>query len=256
MNPAPRKSDSHPFLRKLARFGRLSPAERAAVTGILQDQEEIEADRDIVSQGERLKNAVILEQGWAIRYRTLEDGRRQIMNFLLPGDMFDLCAFLLAKSDHSIGTIMPCVVHHVPVDAITRLFEKHPRLGAAMWKSGLQEEAMLRERVLSLGRRTAEERIAHILYELWLRLSAVGERDGKSFDLPITQVELADAVGLTSVHVSRTLRVLKRRGLVSIDRHRVTILRPRDEDAYGEFGHDHLHETPVRKAVTPPLAPA
>ena len=255
MIPSPRKSESHPLLRKLARFGRLSAAERAAVTDLLEDEEEFEADRDLVTQGERLKNAVILEEGWAIRYRTLEDGRRQIMNFLLPGDMFDLCAFLLAKSDHSIATIVPCKVHHVPVNAITGLFEKHPRLGAAMWKSGLQEEAMLRERILSLGRRTAEERIAHILYELWVRLSVIGERDGKSFELPITQVELADAVGLTSVHISRTLRVLKRRGLIGIDRHRVTILRPRDEEAYGEFSHDHLHETPVRKAVSPPVPP-
>ncbi|HYC64485.1 MAG TPA: helix-turn-helix domain-containing protein, partial [Reyranellaceae bacterium] len=89
---------------------------------------------------------------------------------------------------------------------------------------------------------------------LWVRLAAVGERNGRSFELPLTQTALADALGLTSVHVSRTLRKLRKRGLIEVDRRQITILKPRDEGAYGEFGHDHLHETPKRAAVAPPVA--
>jgi CRP-like cAMP-binding protein len=252
--PSTRTRDDHPLVRKLDRFGRLSPAERTAVLDLLTEREEIPDNTDLVSQGETLKEAVVIEDGWAIRYRTLDDGRRQIMNFLLPGDLFDLCAFMLTKSDHSVGTITACTIHRVPTTAVTSLFERHPRLGSALWMGGLQEEAILRERVTSLGRRNAEERTAHLLYELWVRLAAVGERDGRSFDLPLTQTELADALGLTSVHVSRTLRRLRKRGLIEVDRRRITILRPRNESAYGEFSHDHLHETAKAVGVSPPSA--
>lgn len=244
----------HPLMHKLARYVKMTPAERRAVGALLQRPVSVRADTDLVSQGEPLAKAVVLREGWAIRYRTLRDGRRQIMNFLLPGDMFDLCAFLLTASDHSVGTITPCTVHYVPVAAITDLFRRWPRLGAAMWKNALQEEATLRERILSLGRRSARERAAHLLYELWVRLGAVGLRSGGSFDLPLTQVELADALGLTPVHVSRTLRHLRQQGLIEIRRRHVTILRPREEASYGEFASDDLHTAPIREPMAPPVA--
>lgn len=247
--------EEHPLLRKLGRYVRMSAAERQAITQLVHRHKSVAADTDLVRQGEVLSKAVILRDGWAIRYRTLNDGRRQIMNFLLPGDMFDLCAFLLTASDHSVGTITPCTVHLVPVSAVTDLFRRWPRLGAAMWKSALQEEATLRERILSLGRRSAQERAAHLLYELWLRLAVIGARDGGSFELPLTQIEMADALGLTPVHISRTLRRLRQRGLIELDRRRVTILRPRDEEQYGEFVRDHLHQGPIRDAVPPPGVP-
>jgi CRP-like cAMP-binding protein len=250
------KPAEHPLLRKLGRYVRMSPQERQAIVHLVSRPKAVPADMDLVRQGELLAKAVILRDGWAIRYRTLADGRRQIMNFLLPGDMFDLCAFLLTASDHSIGTITPCTVHLVPVSAITDLFRRWPRLGAAMWKSALQEEATLRERILSLGRRSAQERAAHLLYELWVRLGAIGARNGGSFELPLTQVELADALGLTPVHISRTLRRLRQRGLIEIHRRRVTILRPREEEKYGEFLPDHLHQTPIKEPIPPPIAPA
>ena len=255
--PATRCREDHPLARKLGRFGRMSQAERSALLELVGEREEVPAGTDLVRQGEKLKEAVVIEEGWAIRYRTLDDGRRQIMNFLLPGDLFDLCAFMLTKSDHSVGTITACTINRVPTKAVTDLFARHPRLGSALWMGGLQEEAMLRERITSLGRRNAEERTAHLLYELWVRLAAVGERNGRSFELPLTQTELADALGLTSVHISRTLRQLRKRGLIEVDRRRITILRPRNEDAYGEFSHDHLHETAKPVAVPPPSsAPA
>jgi CRP-like cAMP-binding protein len=244
----------HPLLRKLARYVRMSLAERRAIAYLVRRTTSVGADTDLVRQGEPLAKAVILRDGWAIRYRTLSDGRRQIMNFLLPGDMFDLCAFLLTASDHSVGTITPCAVHYVPVSAIADLFRHWPRLGAAMWKSALQEEATLRERILSLGRRSARERTAHLLYELWVRLGVVGLRNGGNFDLPLTQVELADALGLTPVHVSRTLHHLRQQGLIDVGRRHVTILRPREQAAYGEFARDHLHQTPIHEPVAPPVA--
>jgi CRP-like cAMP-binding protein len=248
--------DSHPLLRKLGRYARLSAAERQAITSLLRRETVFPADTDLVRQGQMLTKAAIIREGWAIRYRTLRDGRRQIMNFLLPGDMFDLCAFLLTASDHSIATLTPCKVSFVPVSSVTDLFRRWPRVGAALWKSALQEEAMLRERILSLGRRSARERAAHLLYELWVRLGIVGLRNGGDFDLPLTQVDLADALGLTSVHVSRTLRYLRQQGLIALSNRHVTILRPREEGRYGEFGRDHLHLTPIKEPVAPPVGHA
>jgi CRP-like cAMP-binding protein len=251
-----RAPDIHPLLRKLGRYARLSVAERQAITSLLRRETAFPAGTDLVRQGEMLAKAAILQEGWAIRYRTLRDGRRQIMNFLLPGDMFDLCAFLLTASDHSIATLTPCKVSFVPVSSITDLFRRWPRVGAALWKSALQEEAMLRERILSLGRRSARERAAHLLYELWVRLGIVGLRNGGDFDLPLTQVDLADALGLTPVHVSRTLRYLRQQGLIGMSNRHVTILRPREEGQYGEFGRDYLHLTPIGEPVAPPVGRA
>jgi CRP-like cAMP-binding protein len=247
-------SQPNPLAVKLGRFVRLNEEELTAIDDMISRRRLIEADVELVAQGERLRHAAFLVEGWGIRYRMLRDGRRQILNFLLPGDMFDLCAFLLSKSDHSIATITPATVAQVDPRQFADLFRVHPRLAAAMWKSGLQEEAMLRERLVSLGRRTAEERIAHLLYELWVRFHMTRPSVGRSFEAPITQVELADAVGLTPIHVNRTLQRLRTKGLIERTRRTITILQPEEVSAYGEFVHDHLHLTPVEEENSTALA--
>lgn len=240
-----RDDRSNPLAVKLGRFIRLDPKEMGAIDDMISRRRFVEADVELVAQGARLKHAAFLVEGWGIRYRMLRDGRRQILNFLLPGDMFDLCAFLLSKSDHAIATITPATVAQVDPRQFADLFQTYPRLAAAMWKSGLQEEAMLRERLVSLGRRTAEERIAHLLYELWVRFHLSRPDIGRSFDAPITQVELADAVGLTPIHVNRTLQRLRAKGLIERTRRTITIMKPEETSSYGEFLHDHLHVAPV-----------
>lgn len=239
------RGHANPLAVKLGRFVRLDAGELGALDDMTSRRRSVESDTELVAQGERLRHAVFLVEGWAIRYRMLRDGRRQILNFLLPGDMFDLCAFLLSASDHAVATITPATVAQVDPRQFSDLFQMHPRLAAAMWKSGLQEEAMLRERLVSLGRRTAEERIAHLLYELWVRFHMTRPSVGKSFEAPITQVELADAVGLTPIHVNRTLQRLRAKGLIERTRRTITIMQPEESSAYGEFVHDHLHLTPV-----------
>lgn len=229
-----------PLLRKLAHFTRLTMEEREAIAGLLTRGTLVPANTELVRVGEKMKHAVLIAEGWALRHRLLENGRRQVINFLLPGDMFDLCAFLLSASDHTVSTITPAVVFHIPPRRVIALFSEFPRLGATLWKSGLQEEAILRERIVSLGRRTATERMAHLLFELWRRTQMISPGNDQSFTLPITQNELADALGLSSVHVSRTLRRLRERGLVRIEGRRLTILRPADSEAYGEFDEKQL----------------
>lgn len=241
---------SNPLAVKLGRFIRLNDKERGAIDEMISRRRLVEPDVELVAQGQHLKHAAFLMDGWGIRYRMLRDGRRQILNFLLPGDMFDLCAFLLSKSDHAIATITPATVAQVDPRQFADLFQIHPRLAAAMWKSGLQEEAMLRERLVSLGRRTAEERIAHLLYELWVRFHLTRHEIGQSFEAPITQVELADAVGLTPIHVNRTLQRLRAKGLIARTRRTITIMKPEETSSYGEFLHDHLHVVPVEEETT------
>jgi CRP-like cAMP-binding protein len=163
------------------------------------NEERFAANIDIVHEGDVPRSALVLTHGMAFRYRLMPDGKRQILTFMIPGDIFGLQAFLLTATDHSIGTLVPTRVAMISRDTVFDLFDNHPRIGAALWWSALQQNAIHRERIVALGRRSSRGRIAYLLCELvWLQ-RAVGLSDGHAIRLPLTQVELADALGLTSV---------------------------------------------------------
>jgi CRP-like cAMP-binding protein len=176
----------------------------------------------------------------ACRYRSLPDGRRQILTFLLPGDFFDLHVFLLQQSTYSIGTLMPTRLAAIERNTVIDIVAHHPRLGAALWWSALQDDAMLHERIVALGRRNAQGRIAYLLCELFWRQKAMGIGD-QAIRLPLTQAELADTLGLTTVHVNRMLQALRRKNLITLRGQRL-VLRNVDElqDLAG-FDEQYLH---------------
>ena len=180
--------------------------------------------RTIVRAGMTLSASTLLVEGIVCRYKDLADGQRQIMELHVPGDFVDLHGFLLKRLDHNLGTMTPVRVAHFPHDALRGITETHPHLGRMLWFSTLLDAAIHREKILSIGRRSAVARIAHILCELMVRLRLVGLADESGYDLPLTQADLADVTGLTSVHVNRMLKKLRddrllifRGGRVSID---------------------------------------
>ena len=227
--------------RKLSLFAPLSASDRQVLDALTTTEETFPADTDIVSEGMVPRSVFLLQDGMAVRYRALPDGRRQIMTFLIPGDLCDPHMFLLRAMDHSIGTLTSVRIAALSREELMKTFATRPRISAALWWSSLQEEAMLRERVVSLGRRDARGRIAYLLCELLWRHEAIGLAKGQAYHLPLTQTELGDALGLTPVHVNRVLREFRERHLITMEHRLLHILDVAGLQDIGAFDKAYLH---------------
>ena len=187
---------SNPLLRKLANFTQLSAEESNVVEASTLDVHEFAAGEDVISQGDRTGGVKLLLEGFACRYKVLEDGRRQIVAYFVPGDLCDLRVFILKRMDHSIGAVVDSKVATISPENILKMTHNYPALTRALWWSTLVEEAIAREWIVNVGQRNALERMAHLFCELLYRFRAVGLNEGNSCILPLTQVELAETLGL------------------------------------------------------------
>ena len=232
---------TNPLLRKLANFTKLSEEESNAVNACSNDVREFAAREDVISQGDRTGGVKLLLEGFACRYKVLEDGRRQIVAYFVPGDLCDLRVFILKRMDHSIGAVVASKVATISPENILGLTNNYPALTRALWWSTLVEEAIAREWLVNVGQRNALERMAHLFCELLYRFRSIGMNQGNSCTLPLTQLELAETLGLSSVHVNRTLQALRRQKLITLEGGTLTI---QDLDALKEvsfFNPDYLH---------------
>ncbi|MEM1106937.1 MAG: Crp/Fnr family transcriptional regulator [Pseudomonadota bacterium] len=211
------------------------------VAGLASARQTFEAGSDIVCAGDDTPSLFIVESGWAIRYRTIEDGRRQILNFMLPGDLFDLQALGDLKADHSVGALDRVQVAVFNARRFLKALEQSGPAATAFWWSAVQEESVLREQIVRIGQLSARERIGHLLLELQRRLSAALGVDTLSMRLPLTRADIGDALGLTPVHVSRTLSGLKRMDLIEEDRLSLRILDKAKLEAIAKFDPNYLH---------------
>ena len=202
---------------------------------------EYPAGRAIVRSGTTLSASTLLVDGLVARYKDLADGQRQIMELHVAGDFVDLHGFLLKRLDHNVGALTPARIALVPHDALRGITETHPHLGRMLWFSTLLDAAIHREKILSIGRRSAIARIAHIFCELLVRLRLVGLADETGYALPLTQADLADVTGLTSVHVNRMLKKLRDGGLLTFRGSTVTIGDWEGLQRVAEFDPTYLH---------------
>ncbi len=226
---------------RLSHYCEIGDAERDALLAMPMRERVYEPGEDVIEKGDEPNEALVVKSGWAARYVTLKDGRSQILNFLLPGDFFDLQVFVTDTADHSIAAITRVVALAIPGHAVLDVFSQSNNIGLALWWATLQEEAILREQIVRNGRRDAGERVAHLLLELHRRALIIGEGDESEFRLPVSQVLIADALGLSFVHISRVLKKLVRDGLIERDKELITI---KDRDALVEkcdFSSDYLH---------------
>jgi CRP-like cAMP-binding protein len=231
----------HSLIRHLEQFVPLSEKEKQALEGAAARVRVFSPDQDLVSNGDRPTDCKLILSGFACTYKLLSDGRRQIMSFQIPGDICDLQGFFLGEMDHAIGTLTAGRVAVIPHEELLDLTETYPRIARALSQSTFVDAAIFREWMVGLGRRSAYERIAHLLSEMWLRLQAVGLTQDSSCDLPVTQTELADALGLTTVHVNRTLQQLRREGLITLRGRTLTLGDPDGLKRAGEFNPGYLH---------------
>ncbi len=208
-----------------------------------------QAGDDIIRVGETPQKMFFVKDGWAIRYRSLDDGRRQIVNFMLPGDVFDMQVVAGVKADHSVTTVTRTVVMTISAEQFISVLRHDADVASAFWWAAVQEESILREQIVRVGRRSAKERIAHLLLELQRRLYAAVGGSENHLPMPLTRTDLADALGLTPVHVSRTMSALRRSGLIDESRGQVTILDKRKLACMSQFDTDYLHARKLDFAV-------
>jgi CRP-like cAMP-binding protein len=233
--------NDNPLLRKLANFASLSAEEEKALRACCGDVHVYAAGEDMIAQGDRTGGVRLLLEGFACRYKVLEDGRRQIVAYFVPGDVCDLRVFILKRMDHSIGAVAASRVAIIAPDDILGMTNRFPGLTRALWWSTLVEEAITREWIVNVGQRNARERIGHLFCELLFRFRAVGLNRGNSCSMPLTQVELAETLGLSSVHVNRTLQELRRQKLITLEGGTLTIENLDKLMEVTLFNPDYLH---------------
>lgn len=229
------------LLLKLRTRDDVSDEEERALRSAVASVEEVEADKTIVRGGEDLTQCVLLLEGLLCRYKDLRKGERQIMELHVAGDFADLHSFTLKRLDHNVMSLTPCRLALVPHDRLEEISRDHPHLTRLLWFSTNLDASIHREWVLSLGRRTAVARIAHLFCELYVRLGISGLARELEYDLQLTQADLAECMGLTSVHVNRTLRELREQGLVEFRAGTVRIIDLAGLQRLAEFDVGYLH---------------
>lgn len=210
-----------PFARKLSSFVKLSDTELEVMSDMHRRRRHFAVGVDMIYQGQVDQCAYVLASGWACSYKILSDGTRQIVDFQIPGDFLGLRSVLFRTADHNVEPITPVQASEVSQRDLLAAFSKSPQLATAVLWAASRDEAMMAEHLIDLGRRSSTERMAHFLLELGARLQLVGLADKTGYLCPLSQYLLADALGLSAVHVNRVLRELREAGLVTFQRGRV-----------------------------------
>jgi CRP-like cAMP-binding protein len=247
-NHRPVTSLHSPIAKKLAAFVALSNVDLAALDEFHRRQKIFPAGSDIVYEGQTKQSAFILADGWACSYKLLSDGRRQIVDFQIPGDVLGLRSILFRTADHNIQAITPIEVSEITTADLLEGFGNAPRLATAILWAASREEAMVVEHLVDIGRRDAKHRMAHFLLELGARLKIVGLATSAGYACPLSQSMFGDALGLTAVHVNRVLRDLREAGLATVHHGEVVFHDYPALVRFAEFDTSYLdHDGPLMK---------
>jgi CRP-like cAMP-binding protein len=238
---APVQHDNNPLIRKLESIFTLTDDERQALENLPMQVSVIKEGQDIVRVGDSPSRSCLLLSGFSCTYKVTMQGKRQIVGFSIPGDMPDLQSLHLKVLDNSVSTLTPCRVGFVTHETLRDLCMRYPRITSAFWRETLIDAAIFREWVTNVGQREAYGRMAHVLCELLVRLRAVGLVKDYSCDLPITQAEFADAIGVSTVHVNRVLQEMRANGLIELSGDRLNIPDWEALKRAGEFDPTYLH---------------
>lgn len=231
----------NPWVTKLEQSVALTSQDKNLLDSLIRKPRHYSAGEDIIAVGDVPDHVNVVLDGWVCRYKILRRGERQIVAILLPGDFCDLTVFILKAMDHSIGAITDCTVAKIPRADILDILKERPNLTTALWWSSLQDEAVLREWIVGLGRRSAYQRTAHLLYEIYSRMTSVGLKTDGIVELPLTQRDLSDMAGLTYVHLNRVLQAMRKQGLISLSPGSLAFPDPEKMRVAADFNPDYLH---------------
>ena len=233
---------TNPLTMKMEQYTHFSIEEKVRLDELISHKRRTYGPREnILREGEKVDEIHLVLSGLAARSKDLANGQRQIMAFLIPGDLCDIEVFVLGAMDHDVVAVSETTCALVPKGTIEKLLSEFSNITKALWWSTMTDSAVLRERIIDHGRRDARERLAHLLYEMLVRYRVVGVTEDDIFPFPVTQEELADATGLTPVHVNRILKQLRQEGLVDTGGKTVRVLDARGLKKAARFEATYLH---------------
>jgi CRP-like cAMP-binding protein len=233
------------LIRKLGSIAELSSKNRDALRRIETARVSVDAHTDIVREGASPSSVSLLLSGLCCRYKLVSDGKRQIRPFHIPGDVPDLPSLFLPGADYNLCSLAPSQLALIPHGTMLTLFHEQPDLAHLFWRGTLIDAAIFREWMVGIGRRSAFTRIAHLFCELIVRMQAVGLASGYTIELPLTQTDIADALGLSTVHVNRTLQEIRGAELIELGRGKLMALDWQELCDAGEFDPTYLHQHEV-----------
>jgi CRP-like cAMP-binding protein len=227
---------------KLEQYTRFDPAELVTLDRLLSYPRKTWARGEtIIADGHKVGNIYLIVSGLAARSKSLPDGKRQLMAVLVPGDLCDVEVFVLEAMDHDIVAMSDTTCALLPAKVVEDLLTEHSNITKALWWSTMTDSAVLRQWIVGHGSRDARERLAHLFCELLIRHRIVGETTDETFAFPLTQEDLADATGMSTVHVNRVLQQLRAEGLIELKRKSLTILDPERLKSVAQFQANYLH---------------
>ena len=236
----------HPFVTKLDRSIRLDATDMSALEHLLSRRVVAKKAKDIIVEGYEHRTLYIVETGFAIRYKLLHNGKRQIINLVLPGDIIGFPASFYEYAVFSVTAVGEMSLHRVPIEAFTELCLSRANIATALLWFAAREAAIYAEHIIDTGRRDPLERLAHFLLEMQTRLHAVGCASENSFEMPLSQEAIGDVVGLSGPHVNRMIAELRSEGLIAMRGHEITILDRAALQILGEFRPAYLGRMPIQ----------
>ncbi len=235
---------TEPFLKRLRVSTEIDEEDERAIRTLPISVKPMASGEPIVSFGDRPSACCLVVDGFVVRSKIVGTGRRQVLAFHQPGDIPDLQSLFLHVMDHDVSALGNCVLGFIPHAPLREFIKRRPNIAQALWRDTLTDASVFREWICNVGQRDATSRVAHLVLELYTRLTAIGRTDGRSFSFPATQALLADAVGTSVVHMNRVVQELRSRGLLDFDRGRITLLNEAGLREIADFDALYLHLDP------------
>jgi len=203
------------------------------------------AETPVVHDGQRPTECCLIAEGFCVRSKTIADGKRQILSIHIPGEVPDLMSLFLHVMDHDLTTLTACRLGFLQHETLRKLHRRRPNIAEMFWRDTLIDAALFREWIVNVGQRPAPARLAHVIVELRERLKVIGRVTGSGFDMPLTQEQIGEALGITAVHANRVIKQLRQDGVVEFHRGRVTVLSESRLLELADFDDRYLHQSPA-----------
>ena len=238
------KPTSDALLRRLQTTTGIDEHDVATIRALPIDIKTYEAGQTVVRDGERPTACCLLAEGFCIRSKTTWEGRRQILSIHIPGEIPDLQSLYLQVMDHDLVTLTECTLGFIPQVALKNMVRQRPNVAEVFWRDTLIDAARFREWIVNVGQRPAAGRLAHIVVELRERLKVIGRGEGAQVEMPLTQEQIGEAMGITPIHANRIIRQLREDGVLEFHRGNVTVLNERNLEELAHFDGRYLHLSP------------
>src|ERR1700759_1522190 len=233
------------LIKRLRTYDAISEEDVETIRALPIAVKDYPTERPVVRDGQRPTECCLIIEGFCIRSKTLSDGKRQILSIHIPGEIPDLMSLFLHVMDHDLSTLTASTLGLISHEKLRQLHRRRPAVAEMFWRDTLIDSAMFREWIVNVGQRPAPARLAHGMIELGERHRVIGRLDGNSFEMPLTQEEIGEALGITGVHVNRVIRQLREDGIVELQRGRVTVLDEHKFQELAEFDNRYLLQSPA-----------